>query len=233
VSDQRRPFPDEAGNRVQAGAGGKRGRAAPMVAVLLLAAACGWLVMELEILGTRMLAPYFGSSIYVVMGSVIGVFLLSLSGGYVLGGWLSRREAAKRALGMCLIIAGGWLCAVPGLLRPVCDALLDAGLDEKWGSLLAAFALFGLPTLMLGMVSPTAVRWLTQRAAESGLKAGLVLGCSTVASFAGCVVTAFYLILLSARRTVRVSGSVLIAVGAIVLVQAVLAGRAPSVGGRP
>ena len=66
--------------------------------LLLFVACCsGWYIMELEILGGRILNIYFGSSIYVVWGSVIGVFLLSLSIGYILGGWLSRRKGAVRS----------------------------------------------------------------------------------------------------------------------------------------
>ena len=149
-------------------------------------------------LGARVLAPYFGSAVYVVMGSVVGVFLLSLSAGYILGGWLSRRPSNKWALGISLIAAGAWLGVVPFLIGSVCDGILDLGLDDKWGSLVACVVLFSLPTALLGTVSPTAVQWLTTEARESGLNAGLVLSFSTVASFAGCVVTAFHLVLLPA-----------------------------------
>ena len=97
--------------------------------------------------------------------------------------------------------------------------MFNAGLDEKFGSLLAAMALFGVPTLLLGTVSPTAVRWLTTQANDSGLNTGLVLAFSTVASFAGCVVTAFYLVLLSMRQTICASGIILVVVGGAFLLQ--------------
>jgi len=190
------------------------------LAIVLIACICGWFVMELEILGVRILAPYFGSAVYVVTGSVIGVFLLTLSVGYMLGGWLSRRANSQRALGMNLMAAGAWLCAMPFFIEPVCDGIFNVGLDEKWGSLLAALVLFGTPTVLLGTVTPTTVRWLTRRASDSGLNAGLVLAFSTMASFAGCVVTAFYLVLLSIRLTIRVSGFALLALGAMTLLQA-------------
>jgi hypothetical protein len=199
------------------------------VGIILIACICGWFVMELEVLGVRVLAPYFGSAVYVVMGSVIGVFLLSLSAGYMLGGWLSRKANSKRALGINLMVAGGWLCAMPFFTEPVCEGIFNIGLDEKWGSLLAAFVLFGVPTLLLGTVSPTAVRWLTRRASDSGLNTGLVLALSTVASFAGCVVTAFYLVLLSMRHTICASGAILLALGGMILLQAAVCGsRSPS-----
>ncbi len=199
------------------------------IAVIGVACVCGWFVMELEILGVRVLAPYFGSAVYVVMGSVIGVFLFSLSVGYMLGGYLSRKAASKRDLGLCIMIAGAWMAALPFFAKPVCEKIFDMGLDEKWGSLLASLILFGLPTLLLGTVSPTVVRWLTRRASNAGLNTGLVLALSTVASFAGSVVTAFYLILLSVRHTLGVSGIVLLALGAAILVEAA-AHRAPEAG---
>jgi len=201
------------------------GRKLRAVAIVLIACGCGWFVMELEVLGVRVLAPYFGSAVYVVMGSVIGVFLLSLSAGYMLGGWLSRKANSKRALGINLMTAGAWLCAMPFFIEPVCDGIFNVGLDEKWGSLLAALVLFGVPTLLLGTVSPTAVRWLTARASDSGLNTGLVLAFSTVASFAGCVVTAFYLVLLSMRHTICASGVALVALGGTILLQAAVQGR--------
>jgi len=195
------------------------------VAIILITCVCGWFVMQLEVLGVRVLAPYFGSAVYVVMGSVIGVFLLSLSSGYMVGGWLSRKAHSKRALGTNLIVAGAWLCAMPFFVEPVCEGIFNVGLGEKWGSLLAALVLFGAPTLLLGTVSPTAVRWLTTRASDSGLNAGLVLAFSTVASFAGCVVTAFYLVLLSMRHTICASGAALVALGGTILLQAAVQSR--------
>ncbi len=151
------------------------GRKLRAVAIVLITCICGWFIMELEVLGVRVLAPYFGSAVYVVMGSVIGVFLLSLSSGYMLGGWLSRKANSKRTLGFNIMAAGVWLCAMPFFIEPVCDGIFNLGLDEKWGSLLAAVVLFGIPTLLLGTVSPTAVRWLTRQANDSGLNTGLVL----------------------------------------------------------
>ena len=204
---------------------GAKGRKLRAVAIVLIACVCGWFVMELEVLGVRALAPYFGSAVYVVMGSVIGVFLLSLSAGYMLGGWLSRKASSKRVLGVNLMAAGAWLCAMPFFIEPVCDGIFNVGLDEKWGSLLAALVLFCIPTLLLGTVSPTAVRWLTTRASDSGLNAGLVLAFSTMASFAGCVVTAFYLVLLSVQRTIFASGVALVALGVTILLQAATQGR--------
>ncbi len=194
------------------------------VGIVFIACVSGWFVMELEILGVRALSPYFGSAVFVVMGSVVGVFLLSLSAGYMLGGWLSRKADSQRSLGINLVTAGVWLYAMPIFIEPVCDGMFNVGLDEKWGSLLA-IVLFGVPTALLGTVTPAAVRWLTRQAGDSGLNAGLVLAVSTLFSFAGCVVTAFYLVLVSLRQTMRVSGFILVALGGVILLQALVLSR--------
>jgi len=191
--------------------------------------------MELEILGARVLAPYFGSSVYVVMGSVIGVFLLSLSAGYMLGGWLSQGPRSALGLAIGLLAAGLWLCAIPLLTRPVCDGILNLGFGDKLGSLLASLVLFSIPTALLGTVSPMAVRWLTRQASQSGFEAGLVLALSTVAGFAGCVVSAFYLVLLSVRRTLWTSGALTVALGGVILLHVLLRRerqKATKVGGK-
>lgn len=185
--------------------------------ILSIACICGWFMMELEILGVRMLAPYFGSAVYVVTGSVIGVFLLSLSLGYVLGGWLTTKPVWQGLLGGHLVITGIWLLALPFMSEPVCDFIFRIGLDEKWGSLIASLALFGVPTILLGTVSPTVIHWLGKQSCAMGLNAGVVLAASTVASFLGCVITAFYLVLVSMRQTLLVSGIILAVLGLCVL----------------
>ena len=196
-----------------------------VAAVIALAGLCGWLVMELEILGTRILVPYFGSAIDVVMGSVIGVFLLSLSVGYLYGGRISKSQHFRRILALNLAVAGIWLCLLPRFNDAVCDRLLDLDLDDKWGSLLAALILFAVPTALLGTASPTAVRWLTRQAQDAGLTSGLVLSFSTLASFAGTIVTAFYLVRHDMNVTIRVSGALLLAAAVALLIASALPPR--------
>jgi MFS family permease len=193
--------------------------------VIAVACICGWFVMVLEILGVRMLAPHFGSAVYVVTGSVIGTFLLSLAVGYMLGGWLSGRPASRRILGIFIAAAGAWMGLLPLMTGPVCDRIFDLELDERWGSLLASLILFAVPTVLLGTVSPTVVRWLTHRPDQSGFNAGLVSAASTVASFAGCLATAFYLILYSMRLTLWISGGILAVLGLLLIGLPALRGK--------
>lgn len=196
---------------------GTKGQRVRSAGVISLTCVCGWFVMELEILGVRMLTPYFGSAIYVVTGSVIGIFLLSLSAGYMLGGWMSNSTHTERIIGINLTVAGAWWCVLPFFVDTVCEIIFNWALDEKWGSLIATLVLFGVPTMLLATVSPTVVRWLTRKPEDAGFNTGLVLTASTIASFGGCVVTAFYLVMFSIRATICISGVVLIALGLFVL----------------
>jgi hypothetical protein len=155
----------------------------------------GFFVMAVELLGGRLLAPTFGSSIY-VWGAIITVFMLALSLGYLAGGRYSMQAPSVRRLGMILAVAA--LTVVPLLLfaEPMLDSLSQAVPDPRFGSLLSAVALFFVPTFFSGMVSPYAVRLLVQDRQSSGRHAGQLYFVSTFGSAAGTLLTSFYLVLL-------------------------------------
>lgn len=160
----------------------------------LLALWSGFFVMGIELLGGRLLAPYFGSSIY-VWGAIITVFMLALSLGYLAGGRYSVHTPSLRRLGLIVLAAA--ITALPILLAG--DALLDAlaaGVpDPRFGSLLAALSLFFVPTLISGMVSPYAVRLLVAEREHAGERAGRLYFVSTFGSAAGTLLTSFYFVL--------------------------------------
>jgi hypothetical protein len=161
----------------------------------LIAGWSGFFVMAVELLGGRLLAPTFGSSIY-VWGAIITVFMLALSLGYLAGGRYSMSAPSVRRLGAILIIAA--LTVVPLLVfaEPMLDALSQAVPDPRFGSLLSAVTLFFVPTFFSGMVSPYAVRLLVQDRESSGRHAGQLYFVSTFGSAAGTLLTSFYLVLL-------------------------------------
>jgi hypothetical protein len=161
----------------------------------LIAGWSGFFVMAIELLGGRLLAPTFGSSVY-VWGAIITVFMLALSLGYLAGGRFSLHAPTVRRLGLLLIAAA--ITALPLLF--VADAVLDAVFgavhDPRFGSLLAATILFFVPTFVSGMISPYAVRLLVHDQATSGRHAGQLYFVSTFGSAAGTLLTSFYLVLL-------------------------------------
>lgn len=162
--------------------------------VNVLAFTGGFVIMALELLGGRVLAPYFGSSIY-VWGSIITVFMLSLAVGYLIGGRLSMRNPSLTRFASLFLV--GALLTYPlvlygeGLMRLVFDRIED----PRYGSLVAATALFALPTIVLGMISPYSVRLLVTETDRSGHVAGTLYFVSTLGSALGTLVTSFYLVL--------------------------------------
>ena len=72
--------------------------------IYLLAFSGGFVIMSLELLGGRILAPYFGSGIY-VWGSIITIFMLSLSIGYLLGGRLSVHNPSSSRFAAIFAVA--------------------------------------------------------------------------------------------------------------------------------
>jgi len=184
--------------------GGRRGPVKPhcgrytdsmyRASLYLIAGWSGFFVMGIELLGGRLLAPYFGSSIY-VWGAIITVFMLALSLGYLAGGRASLAAPSLRRLALILLTAAA--ATVPVLLFG--DTLLEwlsaRTPDPRFGSLLAAALLFLLPTGVSGMVSPYAVRLLVADRASAGHHAGKLYFVSTFGSAAGTLATSFYLVL--------------------------------------
>ena len=182
--------------------------------------ACGWVLMSVEILGGRMLGPYFGTAIY-TWGSIISVFLLALSLGYLLGGLLSRRVATLWVLVCIVAAAGGLIMLLPLYYRDLCEQLWDMG--PRLGPLTASSILFLPPSVLLGMVSPYAIRLSTRTLDTVGLRSGVLYSVSTVGSFLGCLVTAFYFIgCIGIRQILLISGLLLVAVALLGVVVQVL-----------
>jgi hypothetical protein len=154
----------------------------------------GFFVMAIELLGARLLAPTFGSSIY-VWGALITVFMLALSIGYLAGGRYSMRAPTHRKLGTILVLAA--ITALPAVAwsEQLLEVIAIAVPDPRYGSLLAATALFLVPTALSGMVSPYAVRLLVYESASAGRHAGQLYFASTFGSAAGTLLTSFYLVL--------------------------------------
>jgi hypothetical protein len=182
----------------------------------LIAGWSGYFVMGIELLGGRLLAPYFGSSIY-VWGAIITVFMLALSLGYLCGGRASLHAPSLGRLAVILIAAA--VTTLPILWYG--DALLDRisiGIgDPRFGSLTAALALFFAPTLISGMVSPYAVRLLVADVRATGAGAGKLYFISTFGSAAGTLLTSFYLVLyLEVNQILLLMCAISIGVGALV-----------------
>jgi MFS family permease len=114
--------------------------------------------------------------------------------GYVLGGYLSRRFPRIAVLAAFLIVCSLWVILIPAFYKPVCERVSDSIADVRLGSLVAMNLIFFIPISIMAMVSPYIIGITASWRRQSWLTAGMVLFVSTVGSFFGTNVTAFYLI---------------------------------------
>ena len=177
--------------------------------------------MSVELLGGRILAPYFGSSIY-VWGSIITIFMMALSVGYLIGGRLSLHQPSLFRYGLFFIIAAIALTPVIVFANAWMDAVFIRIEDPRYGSLVASTVLFFIPTAILGMIAPYSVRLVVESTTTSGQVAGALYFVSTLGSALGTLMTSFYLVLWFDMNTII---SVMIAALLIAGVAAMAADR--------
>jgi spermidine synthase len=162
-------------------------------AIYLVAFITGAIVMSFEMLGSRYLNPYFGSSIY-TWAALISTVLAALTAGYFLGGFLADRTASATVLGAIIALASVYLLLLPGFADTILRLVSESIDDVRLGSLDAALAIMFLPVMLLGVYSPFAVRLVLHATQRSGTVSGAVYGVSTFGSIAGTLGTTFFLI---------------------------------------
>jgi len=151
-------------------------------------------VLIIEITATRMLAPFFGNSIFTI-SSVIGIVLAALGLGYYLGGSLADRKPSAVWF-FSLILAAGFSVLLLQFLNAALLPRIAYKLSLVDGPLIASLLMFFLPALFLAMLSPYAIALLHAREADRGVgkASGLVFFWSTLGSIAGSLGTGFLLI---------------------------------------
>jgi spermidine synthase len=171
----------------------------------------GMFVMTLEMLGFRMLAPYFGYSIY-VWGSLIGIIMLALSCGYIIGGSVADRYPYPSILFGMILLAGLLTAIISFLYRPILLFCQSLGLIS--GSITATILLFTGPLIFLSSVSPFLIRLLVKEH-KVGTIAGRIYSLSTVGSIFGTFLASFFLIpALGVHKTLIITVISLVLIGA-------------------
>ncbi len=159
------------------------------VAVFLAGAA----LLSLEIASSRVMAPYFGSSLF-VWGALIGVVLAGLSLGYWIGGIVADRAATPQFFVGVLVVSALLVLAIPFADTWLLDRVVSWDPGPRLNPLVATIAIFGLPSIVLGTVTPIAVKLLARSLERLGRTAGRLFAVSTAGSIAGTFATAFFLI---------------------------------------
>lgn len=155
----------------------------------------GMLSMGLQLVASRVLAPFFGNSIF-VWASLITTFLAAFSTGSFIGAAVSSRStSSQRRIVAVLMI----LCAVTLLFNSlasssVCD-WLDLHIENLPAKLISACVLlYFVPVLSLSSITPVCIAWYDRREKSAGRSAGLLNGVSTLGNIIGVLVAAFVLI---------------------------------------
>jgi len=150
-------------------------------------------VMVFELVGSRVLAPYVGTSIY-VWASLIGIILGSLSLGYYLGGKLSDKKPNYQTLAI-ILLAAAILIAISTLYKNIILSSLSESIqDIRLNAAMSTLILFSAPTIFLGMISPYAAKLKLTSLNTSGATVGNLYAISTIGSIVGTFLAGFWLI---------------------------------------
>jgi spermidine synthase len=183
-------------------------------------------VLVVEIVALRVLAPYFGNTIYSV-SSVISVVLAALSAGYWVGGRLADKYPSRK-LFFAIIALSGVLTMFIQILQVSILPAVGYTLSLSWGPLIVSIMLFFVPSFVLGLLSPFAVVLQKKQAKDRGVGAasGEIFFFSTLGSIAGSLVAGFVLIPNFGVSAILVgTGAVLFLLGAVPLVVLGLRGK--------
>src|SRR5437868_2581666 len=165
--------------------------------LLPLAFTGGLASLGIEFAAARLLAPFFGQSLF-IWGTLIGLILIYLTIGYYAGGRLADRRPDPTLLFRLTAAAALWTAAIPIASRPILSvaqtgfAQISVGL--VLGSLISVIVLFAVPVVLLGMVSPFVIRLRIRHLETAGNAAGAVYALSTLGSILGTFVPVFWLI---------------------------------------
>jgi spermidine synthase len=179
------------------------------IELLATAFTTGAAVMVVEILGTRVIGPVFGASLF-VWSALLAVTLAALALGYYGGGIAIDRWPLGSVLGGAILAAGvalGLTPVISGLVLRACDQF-----GPRIGPLVSALVLFGPTLSLLGTVGPMVIRLANSEVQATGHRVGSVYAISTVGSLFGTFVTSFALVPAFETRQILTGTAVLLGI---------------------
>jgi spermidine synthase len=175
------------------------------------------LLLVLEIVAARLIAPYVGVSLY-TWSAVIGIVLAGLSLGNAIGGAWADHRATAGAAGGVLVAAGLSSMAIPWLLWLTAQTIENYELSILSTSMLLVLALFMLPALLIGIVTPLLTTLALSQSDRTGHIVGMMHALGATGSIFGTFAAAWWLIpLFGSRNLVLTSGVMLLLCGLLLL----------------
>lgn len=175
----------------------------------------GFALMTVELIATRIMAPYVGSSIY-TWTSVIGVVLLGMAIGNYIGGWYADRSGSRKALAKLFALTSivTFLIPLASYFSPI---LALSQMPIALVTLLLAMVLFFVPAVCFGTLSPGIVKLHLRDIDATGMRSGQISAAWSLGSIVGTFLTGFYFTgYLGSTRTVLLAALILL-VNAIAL----------------
>ncbi len=159
--------------------------------------ASGFASLGTELAASRLLAPFFGTSL-LIWANLIGVILLYLSVGYWLGGKWADRDPRAPTMFFIIAVAGLAIGILPFVAAPLLSlaipALAQFNAELGLVSFIGVLVLFAIPVTLLGCVPPFALRLATRAVSSVGATGGGLYALSTIGSILGVYLTVFVLI---------------------------------------
>jgi len=192
--------------------------------IKLVAFVSGLVVLGVEITAFRIVAPFFGNSIFIT-SNILAVILAGLAVGYWSGGWIADKVKAARSLYLLMLLTSCVCAIIPFVAPPLLGLLRDHVSTIDWRlivfSLLGCIALFFIPFVLLGMVSPWLVHLGTDQHEHRGRAAGRIYAWSTLGSLLGTFLPTLVLVpLIGTKRTILLFAILLALIALIGLGQA-------------
>jgi len=176
------------------------------------------LVLVVEVVAARLIAPFVGVSLY-SWTAIIGVVLAGLSLGNWLGGVLADRGATRRTAGVVLLLASVSVFAVLWILPLLAQYLQTVPLSLASLSVALTGALFFIPAALLGVLTPLLITLSLQLSNRTGHIIGMLHALAALGSIFGTFVTGFYLVQWIGSRDIIIATGVVLAVLALPLLR--------------
>ena len=149
--------------------------------------------MALELVSSRIFTPVFGSTTY-TWGSLIGVILSGLSLGYFLGGKIADRKPSFEKICSIVFTVGLYITFIPFIAPSIIGFSIFVLPGSQFAPLVATFSLLIFPSILLGFVSPYAIKLGTDTLQKVGNISGNLYSIATIGSIVGTFTTVFLLI---------------------------------------
>ena len=149
--------------------------------------------MILELIASRILSPYFGSS-SIVWTSVIGIIMLSSSIGNYIGGIIADKEKLKRNVKYILMISGISVLLIPLMQNTVLGFVIGLTKNIKIGAILSTILLFFVPSMLVGFLSPIIIKLKMEDLKTAGKTSGKIYAIATLGCIVGNFLGGFYFI---------------------------------------